>query len=222
MSKVGGRGSEVGLPAEARSAKVGGRDRLDTAIDLAVREMLDVEPPAGLRGRVIDRIEFSGSPLSTNSVASAFRRKIFWIAAPMAAAAMIILAVLAPRQSPAPASVTPPPPALAKVEPPPIVAPLASPKTPESPKTASTSIPRPVSPPAERRPSRGTDERIVVAAVALDEDADTVIDPLAPIAPIVAAGTHPPAIAPKDIVISSMAPIAQLQIAPLSPTERRN
>ena len=47
--------------------------------------MLDVEPPAGLRGRVLDRIE---SP----------RRGFawIWIAAPVAAAAIIVLAVLLP------------------------------------------------------------------------------------------------------------------------------
>src|SRR5215208_2023368 len=89
------RGSGIGLPAEARSAKVGDRGRIDAAIDLAVREMLDVEPPAGLRGRVLDGLD-------TSSVASAFRRKngfrrkIFWIAAPIAAAAIVILAVLLP------------------------------------------------------------------------------------------------------------------------------
>src|SRR5438094_6243672 len=92
-SELGGRGSGIGLPAEARSAKVGDRD-LDTAIDRAVREMLDVEPAADLRGRVVARIDgLSADALSTNSLASAFglsanpvvsafRRKIVWIAAP--------------------------------------------------------------------------------------------------------------------------------------------
>ena len=64
--------------------------RLDEAIDRAVREMLDVEPPAGLRARVLDRIDGGGS------VASAFRRKMAWIAVPVAAAAIVVLAVLAP------------------------------------------------------------------------------------------------------------------------------
>ena len=61
--------------------------RLDVAIDRAVREMLDVEPPAGLRGRVLDRI--------SNVLASAFRRKA-WLLAPIAAAAVIVLAVMLP------------------------------------------------------------------------------------------------------------------------------
>jgi hypothetical protein len=57
-----------------REVRGAGRDarraRFDDAIDGAVREMLDVEPPAGLRGRVLDRIH----ALPTNPVASAFRR----------------------------------------------------------------------------------------------------------------------------------------------------
>ena len=64
-------------------------------------------------------------------------------------------------------------------------------------------------------------ERIVVAAGAA-ADATDAIDPLASITPIVVPGTRPEDIAPKEIAISPMAPIAQLQIAPLSPPERRN
>ena len=57
MSRDGGRGPEVGVSAEAL-AKAEGRtdDRLDLAIDRALLEMLDVEPPAGLRGRVMEEI----------------------------------------------------------------------------------------------------------------------------------------------------------------------
>ena len=56
-----------------------GSGRLDAAIDRAVREMLDVEPPAGLRGRVLDRIE---SP----------RRGFgwLWVAGPLAAVSFVI------------------------------------------------------------------------------------------------------------------------------------
>ena len=86
QTEVGGRGSGTD-----REIGIG----FDVAIDRAVREMLDVEPPPGLRGRVLDGIE-----LSSNSVASAFRRKIFWIAAPVAAAAILVLAVLLPSKTP--------------------------------------------------------------------------------------------------------------------------
>lgn len=63
--------------------------KLDAEIDRAVREMLDVEPPAGLRGRVIDRLEHPRS--SGWSWA--------WIAAPIAAAAIVVLAVMTPWRS---------------------------------------------------------------------------------------------------------------------------
>ena len=81
MSSNGGRRSGIG----DQGSGIGGRDRLDTAIDLAVREMLDVEPPAGLRGRVLDRIQ---KPRQTFTW--------LWLAGPVAAAAIIVLAVLAP------------------------------------------------------------------------------------------------------------------------------
>lgn len=81
----------------------GTEDRLDAAIDRAVREMLDVEPPAGLRGRVLARIDLSSSSRSIDSgsrssVASAFRRKSGWLAASVAAAA-IALAIVIPRSN---------------------------------------------------------------------------------------------------------------------------
>src|SRR4051794_18113744 len=59
---------------------------LDKAIDRAVREMLDVEPPAGLRGRGMDRIE---SPRHV--------QRWIWLAVPVAVAAAILLAVSLPR-----------------------------------------------------------------------------------------------------------------------------
>jgi hypothetical protein len=98
---------------EARDA------RFDEAIDRAVREMLDVEPPAGLRGRVMHRI---GRPAET-FVASAFRRKAVWLGAPLAAAAILVLAILMPSESGRPV-VAPPPKAAADVHLP--AAPLAS------------------------------------------------------------------------------------------------
>ena len=181
-------------------------ERLDVAIDRAVREMLDVEPPDGLRGRVLDRIE---SP----------RRRLtwIWIAAPLAAAAILVLAVLLPSKTPRTvvnpvATVATSQPA---AQPQPVVPPM---KVPTSAVPTRVSVPRtrPTSPAI-----RGIEDGLAVAAVVPADDA-SVIDLLTPIAPIVVAGTHPADIAPKDIAISPMAPIAPLQIAPLSPPERRN
>ena len=91
-------------------------DQIDDAIDRAVREMLDVEPPADLRARVIDRIEARpASVFHPARVASAFRRKI-WISAPLAAAAVLVLAVWGPwRQAPV-VKVPATPPSVAKAE----------------------------------------------------------------------------------------------------------
>jgi hypothetical protein len=180
--------------------------KFDSEIDRAVREMLDVEPAADLRGRVLARID-------PDSVASAFRRKdqfrrkIVWGAAPLAAAAVIILAVLAPWRQPSPPVITPAPPSIARVEPKPVVPIMEA--------------ARPASPPVQRPASRGIEERIVVAAVAPADDADA-IDPLSPIAPITVAPVRPADIAPKEIAISPLTPITELQIAPLSPPDRRN
>jgi hypothetical protein len=218
MSSNGGQRSEVG-----------GRDRLDTAIDLAVREMLDVEPPAGLRGRVLDRIDAlstdsvaSGTDSvasGTDSVASAFRRKFGWLAVPVAAAAVIILAVLAPwRHAVEPVSRVAP--AVARVEPNPIARPQETPALAPSPRTFAT--PPSVMPTGQRPSPRSVQEHTVVAADVDAGDTGSQIEPLAPIAPITVAGTHPEDIAPKQIAISPLAPIAELQIAPLSPPERRN
>ena len=62
----------------------------DKAIDGAVRELLDAEPPAGLRHRVIQR-------LGHDSVASSFSWKI---ALPIATAAVLAVAVLLTRSTP--------------------------------------------------------------------------------------------------------------------------
>src|SRR4029079_3726629 len=105
---------------------------LDREIDRAVREMLDVEPPAGLRARVMQRIE-------ERHVASAFRRKILWAGLPIAAAAVILIAVvLARREGAAPPLPPPTSPSIATATP------TSEPQTstqsapPETPRTATT------------------------------------------------------------------------------------
>jgi hypothetical protein len=199
---------------EARGA------RFDGAIDGAVREMLDVEPPADLRGRVLSRIDaLATASAASAAVASAFpglserlriegRRKTTWIAVPLAAAAVIILAVLGPWRQPAPPVVTPASSSIANAQPTPAVVTRV-----EAPKPA----------PARRQRSLPpVGERMVVAAVTADDDGGTMIDPLSPIAPITVAPTRPADIAPTSIAVSPLAPIAELQMAPLSPPARRN
>jgi hypothetical protein len=199
--------------------EAGGReDHLDLAIDRAVREMLDVEAPPGLRGRVIDGIE-----LSSNSVASAFRRKIFWIAAPITAAAILVLAVLLPSKTPT--TVVNPERTVATT---PFDGAQGRQPQPAASTTPSTIAPEPppavVARTATRQPRMRPDVRAAVADE-MTAEADIVwVDPLAAPAPVVV-----PAIEPGrgDTIQSiDLAPreIPALEIRPISdtPRERRN
>ena len=202
----GGRKTEDG----GRKTEDGGR--LDVAINRAVREMLDVEPPAGLRSRVLQRIEGADS---RSGMASTFRWKFVWIAAPVAAAAILILAVIAPWRITGPAPGTGTTPQIAAVERPAVVDPV-----PPSVVVPPTST-RPV-PPRPARPSTVADarprvmvERTVIAATVPAADG-VGIDPLAAIDPIRIAPVGSAAIEHREVVITPLAPIAQLQIAPLN------
>jgi hypothetical protein len=193
-----------GAMGEARGA------RFDEAIDRAVREMLDVEPPDGLRGRVLARID------STNPVASAFRRKI-WIAVPLAAAAILVLAVLLPSRTPSPA--VEPVKTIAGTQPvtqpqPVTTAPSATAPTPPRTVIARTATPRP-----RTRPS------VDAAVAATDAAADVVwIDPLAAPPPIAVAAIEPVQAGAIPSIDLAPAQIPALEVRPISdtPRERRN
>ena len=169
---------ERGARPEARGARPArrslGEGGLDTAIDLAVRDMLDVEPPPGLRGRVMDRIEHHGP------VVSAFRRKFWLIAAPVATAAVIVLAILAPwRDATAPPTTTAAP-VTAQREAPPDVAPPPVTPTAMAPRTTGPRAPLATAINAARvRPRRP--ERLIeaAAAVAVEDTNFTAIGALA-------------------------------------------
>src|SRR3954464_14261164 len=88
--------------------------RFDRAIDEAVREMLDVEQPAGFRSRVLRRIEARGLPPEGGSY-----KRFLWAALPIAAAVLLIPAVLLPRTTAQPQQTQPNPGTTARVEPPP-------------------------------------------------------------------------------------------------------
>jgi hypothetical protein len=205
--EVGGRevgGREVG----GREAEPGGR--LDTAIDRTVREMLDVEPRADLRARVIARIEEPGA--SASLVASAFRRKA-WLAIPLAAAAVLILAVTLSRRSEPPVQPT----RLASadqnlpVDTQPQVPAPATPRT----VTRAVSIP-------PNRPGNGRSGTIVAALLAGPDNATTDIEPLKTITPIQLAPIGERSIAPEAIAVRPLNPITDVQVAPLTPPDRRN
>jgi len=226
------------------------RDRCDDAIDRAVREMLDVEPPADLRARVTRRIDpdlrksgslrggssrtaptsgsfpvrvasaFSSFPFLVASafrffpilVASAFRRNRVVLTA--ATAALIVLAVFIARRS------EPVPPlAVAHGRDVHLSAPLLLAADQGHPDLRPSQDTRARVLAGARRPRPVTPgERLVIAA---NEDATTVA-PLKPIAPITVAPIEQERIAPADIAIRPLSRIAEIQIPPLTPADRRN
>jgi len=213
--------------AGSRKPEAGSRKReagsFDVAIDRAVREMLDIEQPAGLRGRVLRQIE---NPLSTRTqgtrheVASTFRWKIFF---PLAVAAVLILAVLAPWRTQTPAPIVSAPPQVAAVTPPVSTRPPApQPKPP----TSASIPPRPQSGSIPASPARvvtlAPDRRVVAAVYTPPEPVGDALEPLGTITPIQMTPIADQRYAPAEIAVRPLNPITDVQIAPLTPPERRN
>jgi len=238
-------GEERGARPVRRSLGEGG---FDAAIDGAVREMLDVEPPPGLRGRVFQRIEaqpgtragstfgfrkpvvsafFFRNPVVSafffaNPVVSAFRRKALWIAAPVAAAAVILLAMLAPWRH-ANQSETSAPPAIARNEPRVVIPPPQAPRSAAP--TPGRSVPAPlphVNPPAApRKTAAGS----VVTAAAAAAEADVVwVNPLSPPSALAVADIETARVRTVNSIDPVPAEIPALEVRPISesPRERRN
>jgi hypothetical protein len=216
----GDRGSGIG----DQGAGIGDRgSALDRAIDGAVREMLDVEPPAGLRAQVLNRIAPVASGFIRKDLLSRndrFRRKIIWTAVPLAAAATLILALVLPSKHAERPPLRQPPSTTAAVEPSRMPAPIAPPgasaplRTPGA-TTASRVVRRP------RTRTAAVRDGIVAAAAFTPAEPAASIEPLS-ITPIEVAPIAQQRIAPSDISVRPLNPITELQIAPLNPSERRN
>ena len=197
-----------------RSEVRGPENRIDAAIDHAVREILDVEPPAGLRGRVIARID------NPTAVASGFSRKIFWVGAPLVGAAIVVLAVLLPReqvQPQAPAPIT-----VATVQPDPT--PEAESRKPKAGSREPEAGSRKPETGSGKREAGSRDDRVITAAAFAPAPADIAsgIQPLKAIDPIQITPLMQDSIAPAPIEFRPLSTITEVQIAPLSPPERRH
>jgi hypothetical protein len=192
---------------ESRTMEDGTRktETLDAAIDRAVREMLDVEPRADLRTRVLERIEHPRRAFTWT-----------WVLAPIAAAAVLVLAVML--QEPEERLVSRPVTDIVLRAPDPQhPATIARREQPPNPQVI-----RPVKP----------QERRITAAVATADDTNfsaalpagfAVIDALAPPPPIVVE--HIPSAAPPTVAWLDIAPLRlpALEVNALadSPPERR-
>src|SRR4051812_17160420 len=180
--------------------------RFDRAIDEAVREMLDVEQPAGFRARVLRRIEARSLPPEGGSY-----KRFLWAALPIAAAAILILAVLLPRTIEEPQQTPPPATTTVHVE------------EPASPRTRIVEPPRVASTPLRGRATRPTSERLVAATTYTSAPSvDTDIAPLKTIVPIEVAAVAQRPITQEEITLRPLNPITELQIAPLTPPDGRN
>jgi hypothetical protein len=191
----------------------------DLAIDRAVREMLDVEPRADLRGRVLAQVDASGSRLP----ASSFRLPASgWALGTLAAAALIVLAVFVARRSEpvAPATRV----ATRGTDQPLVVTPEGPQRRPASVPMPSqrviAALPRAARTPAARHAIPLPAAGVVVATVADGEPVDIV--PLQTITPIQIDPIAPQRIAPADLALHPLNPITDVQIAPLTPPDRRN
>jgi hypothetical protein len=176
-----------------RSDDRGPHDHLDLAIDRAVREMLDVEPPADLRARVIAEISVAGGSRTAPTLR--------WVLPLAAAAALIVLAVFVARRT------EPLPQAPAVAHGPDVHLP--------APVVASSEPRRPDVRPA---PAIRPRERLVFAA---NDDGTTKIAPLKTITPIDVAPIEQERIAPADVAVRPLNTITEIQIAPLTPPDRR-
>jgi hypothetical protein len=195
----------------------------DKAIDGAVREMLDVEAQADLRARVMAQLE-SGSPRPASGVRLSGRG---WILAPLAAAALILAAVFVARRS-EPVPQTPivaqatdrhlsgeaaparaPGPVARRDHARPVRA--AAPVAPAAAPVRQGSV-------APAPPAPGT---VMAADYAGDDNATTAISPLKSIAPIAITPLGDERIAPAEIAVRPLTRMTDVQIAPLTPPDRR-
>ena len=214
--------------AGSRKQAAGSRERvagsLDVAIDRAAREMLDVEPPPGLRGRVMDRIEHHGPVVSAFRRKDRGARKVWLVAAPAAAAAVIVLAVTAPWREAAPPAPTAPP-VLAQTEPAPVTPSPVAPKTTEpATEPEAPPAPRPTSINAARTEAPRPDRPIAAASVAAVEDMNfTAIAALAGPQPIAIERLADPLPSSMRSIEPAPLEIRALEITalPETPRERR-
>lgn len=184
-------------------------DRLDDAIDGAVREIMGTEPPAGLRQRVIRRL--------------AEPERSAWFAAPrLAFVAAVLLAVAVGAfvmltmnrgRTTAPIEVA--------VAPQPSGPAVAAPDvTQNSPSRIAARTTRPPVGAIRERRAHEQDERIVSATSLTDPDGAVVIAPLDPLRKIDPAPVESDVVQMDDIAIAPLRQMEPVRIEPLSSTPR--
>lgn len=174
---------------------------IDDAIDRAVRDIMSAEPRAGLRGRVLGRLDERGPSTS-------------WLTLPRLAAAMALLAMaiaiaalLRTAESQAPASA----PAVAQKEP--AAAPEVRPATPD----AAVPVGRQSAPTRRGRPGVVFPPKGVVAAASV-ADPDTTTRAAQPVPAGPSASSEPSGLMPAPIVIAPLI-VEPIVIRPIRPPQ---
>ena len=179
---------------------------IDTAIDRAVRDLMNVDADAAFRARVADRLK-----------RPAARRTRPWLLAVPAAAAIVVIALVWMR-SPPDAPVGPAP--LARVEAPAGTAPL-----PETRAGLPPSSVTPRSAPPARQPSRRAAVPIargaIVATVA-EAPMTEIAPPLTALDSIEVEPIGQTLVATAAIVVAPLSPITEIEVSPLEPRTARD
>ena len=182
-------------------------DRFDEAVDRAVREMLDLEPRADLRARVMAQLPASGA----RRPASGFRLPAAgWV---LAATAVIVLSVFVARRS------EPPPRGLVLAGDRHLPAEATPVQKPGESHVREATRLHVIAPPSPA-PSAAAGT-VVATALTLDDHATTVVDPLKTIVPIAVAPVEQDSLGSAEISVRPLKAIAEMQIAPLTPPDRR-
>ena len=187
-------------------------DKLDDAIDGAVREIMGTEPPAGLRQRVIRSL---AEP--ERRARFAVPRLAFLTAVLLAVAvgAFVMLSMNHGRTTaPIEVAVAPQPSGPAG---PAVAAPSVTQNTPSPIDARAT---RPLVAAVRERRARGQDERSVAASSRPDADSTVVISPLDPLRRIDQAPLQSEVVQMDEIAIAPLQQMEPVRIEPLSSTPR--
>jgi len=181
----------------------------DSVIDTIARQMTDAEPRADLRARVLARIEARiEAPIEERP-----RRRVAWtwVAVPVAAAALVVLAIaLLPllrssRQTPPSTTVV-----------------AAEPRVPRGAAPgAPFARPRPVATRKRAGADRPTLVRETIVVAAPSNGAVTV-DALRSLAPIAVAPVQPPAVQVANVSVAPLADLSPIPMESLSPPRERD
>jgi hypothetical protein len=195
------------MTVDSRKTRDGGRnaEALERVVDRTIRELLDVEPRADFRARVIERLERRDA-----SVGRVFRPRVkwTWVLAPIAAAAVVLLAVVLwrPVAMPQPRRTSD------------VVL-----RAPASLRGRSDGVPAPT-PVGRIARQASVRHRTHAAAFASPQPArpTIVLDPLGSIDAISVAPVALQSLEIPQIGIRPLAPIAAIEIDPVNPSAGRN